>query len=297
MSAEGIAAAVAEHFPEARVRAIERLEGGVSAQVFRVDLLRADGSDQSVVLRVMGKSGLSSAQEYALLQALHAAGLPTPRPIRLDDSRRRIDASYVLMDFVEGSSDIPEGLAEAHMDGMAETLARIHRTPTASLPELPSRLDPVRELPAFLPDGAEWRPLRDHCAALAPNPFAEEPVLLHGDFWARNLLWKDGRIVAVLDWEDAALGDPLSDVACAQLELSYLFDDGLVDRFLSACKARMSIDPLRLALWRIYVASAAQCYMGGWGLEPSREARMRQAALRQIREAAAVLGIGAVSPD
>ena len=295
MRAEDISAAVAEYFPAAVVRAAERLQGGVSAQVFRVDLRLADGSDRSIVLRAMGKSGLESAQEYALLVSLHAAGLPTPRPIHFDASRRHVDATYVLMDFVDGSSEIPQGSAEPHIVRMAETLATIHRTPTSILPLLPLRLDPVPELPDFLPDGADWRTLRDYCATLAASPYAGEPVLLHGDFWARNLLWKDGQVVAVLDWEDAACGDPLSDVACAQLELSYLFDDAQVDLFLATCRLQRSIDPHRLALWQIYVASAGQHYMGDWGLEPSREARMRRIALKHIRAAAAVLGAGAAA--
>jgi aminoglycoside phosphotransferase (APT) family kinase protein len=35
--------------------------------------------------------------------------------------------------------------------------------------------------------------------------------LLHGDYWPDNTLWRDGRLVCVIDWEDAALGDPLAD--------------------------------------------------------------------------------------
>ena len=31
--------------------------------------------------------------------------------------------------------------------------------------------------------------------------------------------WCHNRIVAVIDWEDAALGDPLADVANARLEV------------------------------------------------------------------------------
>ena len=162
------------------------------------------------------------------------------------------------------------------------------------LPPLPSRLDPAPELLGFLPDGAEWRTLRDFCASLSPCPFDGEPVLLHGDFWPRNLLWQDGRVVAVLDWEDAACGDPLSDVACAHLELKYLFDDELVDLFLSTCAGHLSIDPHRLALWQIYVASAGQHSMANWGLEPSRVAHMRQIALEYIRASAVVLGVGAL---
>ena len=292
MNAEDIAAAVAEHFPAAEVRAVQRLEGGVSAQVFRIDLRLADSTDQAVVLRAMGKSGLESAQEHALLTALYDAGLPVPRPLCFDASCSHVDAAYVLMDFAEGSSEVTKESAGSQIGRMAETLVTIHQTPTALLPPLPSRLDPVPELLGFLPDGVEWRALRDFCAALESRPFDGAPVLLHGDLWPRNLLWQDGRVVAILDWEDAALGDPLSDVACALLELRYIFDDVLVDRFQATYSRHASVDTHRLALWQIYVASAAQHYMGAWGLEPSREAHMRQIALEHIRAAAVVLGVG-----
>ena len=294
LHAGDIAAAVAGQLPAAEVRAVQRLEGGVSAQVFRIDLRLADGTGKAVVLRAMGESGLESAQEHALLAALHAASVPVPRPIRFDANCSHINAAYVLMEFAEGSSEMPEGSAGSQIVRMAETLVTIHRTPSALLPPLPPYLDSVPELFGFLPDGAEWRTLRDFCASLSPCPFDGEPVLLHGDFWPRNLLWQDGRVVAVLDWEHAACGDPQSDVACTQLELKYLFDDELVDLFLSTCAGHFSIDPHRLALWQIYVASAGQHSMANWGLEPSREAHMRQIALEYIRASAVVLGVGAL---
>ncbi|MEQ7007430.1 phosphotransferase [Actinopolymorpha sp. B17G11] len=39
-----------------------------------------------------------------------------------------------------------------------------------------------------------------------------ERRLVHGDWGSNNLLVADGRVAAVLDWEDAAIGDPLQDV-------------------------------------------------------------------------------------
>jgi aminoglycoside phosphotransferase (APT) family kinase protein len=295
MDAENAAAAIANHLPAARLRAAKRLKGGVSADVFRLDLTMADGVERSIVLRAMGKSGLESAQEYALLSALHAAGLPIPHPICADDSRSHIDAPFLLMEFIEGVSEIPPDLAGTRLEVMADALASIHQISTASLPPLPSRLDPWPELPGFLPQGAEWQALRDHVAKPGPGPFTGVPVLLHGDFWPQNLIWRDDRIAAILDWEDAALGDPLSDLACALLELKYLFDDALVDRFYQAYRRHARVDPHRLAHWQLYVASAAQHHMGAWGLEPTREDHMRQTALRQIREAAAALGIVGLS--
>lgn len=296
MQTDEIAAVIAGRFPDARLRSVQRLKGGVSAEVYRVDLHLADGSDQSVVLRAMGKSGLESAQEYALLTSLHEIGIPTPRPFGFDDSRHHVDATYVLMAFVDGSSDIPADMTGPRIALMAEALAVVHKVPVSALPQLPERLDPLQQLADFLPTGEAWRPLRDHCVALGSSVYEGAPVLLHGDFWAQNLIWNAGRIAAILDWEDAAVGDPLSDVACAILELRYLFDEAQIGPFLATYQHHAAVDPQRLALWQVYVASAAQCFMGGWELEPSREAHMRQTALRQIREAAIVLGVGLQDP-
>jgi aminoglycoside phosphotransferase (APT) family kinase protein len=40
-----------------------------------------------------------------------------------------------------------------------------------------------------------------------------EPALRHGDLWNENLLVDDGRLVGVLDWGAAAIGDPAEDFA------------------------------------------------------------------------------------
>jgi len=65
--------------------------------------------------------------------------------------------------------------------------------------------------------------IRDALEAVWPLPQRNTSVLLHGDFWPDNSLWKDGQLVAVIDWEDAALGDPLADVANSRLEILWAF--------------------------------------------------------------------------
>lgn len=40
-----------------------------------------------------------------------------------------------------------------------------------------------------------------------------DPRLVHGDLWHENLLDQDGQLVAVLDWEACAIGDPAIDLA------------------------------------------------------------------------------------
>ena len=64
-----------------------------------------------------------------------------------------------------------------------------------------------------------------------PPPLAGQPVLLHGDYWPGNTLWRDGTLVGVLDWEDAALGDPVADLANARMELTMAFGAAAADGF------------------------------------------------------------------
>ena len=96
-------------------------------------------------------------------------------------------------------------------------------------------------------------------------------------------------VAAILDWEDAAFGDPLSDVACCRVELRYKFGKASMQRFTEAYARDRVVDRERLALWQVYVAAAAQRFMGKWGLAPALEAHMRTEALASIREAGAAL--------
>lgn len=282
---------VERHFPGSELRAAQTLTGGVSADVSRLDLCHADGSEMRAVLRVHGRThaGHDAGLEFRLLQSLHRAGLPVPEPLCFDASRQFLEHPYLLVAFVDGSTTIPEATADACIVTMAELLAAVHATAIAAFPTLPMRLDPVPELLEFLPAGPEWCALRSRLLALEGTAFEGSPVLLHGDFWPGNLIWREGRIAAVLDWEDAAVGDPLSDVACTCLELRYLYGRRGAARFEKAYAGDLVPDPRRFALWQAYVAAAAQRYMGDWGLEPSREAHMRRTALESIREAASSL--------
>jgi len=40
--------------------------------------------------------------------------------------------------------------------------------------------------------------------------------------------------LTVIDWEDAAIGDPLADIACCRLELRYKFGQEAAQRFTRA---------------------------------------------------------------
>jgi aminoglycoside phosphotransferase (APT) family kinase protein len=120
---------------------------------------------------------------------------------------------------------------------VAETLARLHRAPVhgADRAHLPGV-----SLPEFLPRLASWAEeagdasLRGAVGTLGEELTAagEGPVaFIHGDCHLGNLLADGERIAAVIDWEEAALGDPRIDVANAYLGLRRRSPE-IVDHFL-----------------------------------------------------------------
>ncbi|MEJ2089220.1 MAG: phosphotransferase, partial [Gammaproteobacteria bacterium] len=195
---------VARLFPGAELEAVEPLTGGVSADVSRLDVRLADGDTTRLVLRAHGAShsGHSAELEYRLLEALHRSGVPVAEPLLLDASGRLLADPFLVMKFVEGTTAIPAGQEGRYIDLMAEVLAQIHALPTRDLPALPARVDPRPDVFDYLPEGREWAALRAYLRALADTTYTGPPRLLHGDFWPENLLWRNGSVAAILDWED-----------------------------------------------------------------------------------------------
>lgn len=283
---------IATHFPGAQLSSFETLTGGVSADVTRLDMILPGGGTRSVVLREHGDrhDGHELATEFAVLQAVHAAGLAVPEPLACDDSGSLLDNPWLLMEFIEGSTEIPSDEVNARIDAMAEHLFGINTTPIDQLPGLPRVTDPVPELLDWLSADPQWDDLRARLAGLADTDYSGEPVLIHGDFWPQNVLWDEsGSIKAVIDWEDACIGDPNADVAFACLELRYIYGRDGEQRFKQAYSQFRTLDPFRFTLWQAYAGTHASQRMGGWGLEPEREKRMREAAMATIREAAKVI--------
>ena len=282
---------VAQVWPGAKLRSALPLTGGVSAQVYALEVAHSAGAVARVVLREHSpvESHYSAELEFDLLKALHSLGLLVPEPLLFDAGCTLAANPFVIMTAIPGSSVIPTGNAFEYIDEMACQLFRIHQAPIQNLPTLPSRLDPLPEVFEYLPAAAEWGSLNAGLRALTDTGFKGARCLLHGDYWAQNLLWEQGRITGILDWEDAAIGDPLSDVAGASVELRYLFGLEGMQRFIAAYNALSSVDPTRLALWQVYVAAAAQHFMSTWQLAPADEAHRRRAALACLREAEQVL--------
>jgi aminoglycoside phosphotransferase (APT) family kinase protein len=108
-------------------------------------------------------------------------------------------------------------------------------------------------------------------------------------------MWHVRRLVAVIDWEDACLGDPLADVATARVELLCRYGAEAMEQFTTRYLAMAddTTGALRLdslLLWELYVSAAALATMADWGLDRAEEARRRQLTEGFFDRAARELG-------
>lgn len=172
-------------------------------------------------------------REYRVLTALNETDVPAPRAIALCDDPEVNDHPFYVMTFVDGviiGNSIPEGYADtverrrALSFALVDALARLHSVDYEALgladfgrPEgyLERQVrrwgeqwerSKTRDLPAIYE-------LQRRLRAAIPPP--QPPAIVHGDYRLGNMVLDrndPGRVLAILDWEMATLGDPLADL-------------------------------------------------------------------------------------
>jgi aminoglycoside phosphotransferase (APT) family kinase protein len=264
------------------------LTGGVSAQVTALEIERADGETQKLVVRQHGEVDLRynpniAADEFRLLNIVHRAGLPAPKPYYVEDSGEIFATPCIVVEFVEGRPEFAPADVGDTVRQFAETLAAIHRVDvaTADLSFLPSKTARMGEKlsarPAVLDESLEEGRIRDALEAVWPPPQANSSVLLHGDYWSGNLLWKDGRLAAVIDWEDAAVGDRLADLGKTRLEVLWTLGFEAMLDFTAQYRAFAgAIDTANLPYWDLCGALKAAHNLSLWTEDAESERRMRE---------------------
>lgn len=233
-----------------------RLMGGLGCTM---DVLNTDSPDQpQVVLRRYGpwwaERGVDIARrEFLVLERVRAADVPAPEPLSIDDAGI-FEGPALVISFVEGRSgvaalDDPMGAAEQ----LATTLALIHETPVDSVLRTQLPQGPPEAVENDVPHGFFEHPLASALLAkvheLRAEATVEDSTLIHGDLWPGNTLWRGRRLAAVVDWEEAAIGDPITDLAYCALDFRYLGHDAAADHFVERYRAVTGTSLSTFALW------------------------------------------------
>ena len=229
------------------------IEGGLSNLTYVI----SDGEHKLVVRRPpLGHvlpTAHDMAREYRIQAALYGSAVPVPRVRHFCEDPSVIGAPFYVMDFVEGqiyrSADDLRRVGSVRTAAIGrhfvETLVAIHAVAASDV-----GLSDFGRPEGFLArqvrrwkkqlDASYSRPLAgadELYDELVQNvPTTDAPAaIVHGDYRLDNVLIDDAdQVAAVVDWEMATLGDPLTDVG---LILAYEQLASLEGTFADACAA------------------------------------------------------------
>jgi aminoglycoside phosphotransferase (APT) family kinase protein len=269
VSPEQAARLVGAICPGARLVRVWPFEGAASSQVTGIEAELAGGSRVALVLRQYGAANLrsdphSAQTEYQLLKQLSGAGLPVPRPYLADESGTTVPGPCLLMELIDGEPVHQPADLASFTRQFAAALAAVHdcgimRADVPFLPDVGAQvLAGLSSGPpgpgAEMPETAMRRVLQ----ANWPPPQVTGAVVLHGDYWPGNVLWRGDQLTGIIDWEDAAFGDPLADLAIARLEIAWQSGVAAMDRFTDEYLAlRPASGTATLPLWDLRAALRA----------------------------------------
>jgi len=287
-----------------RVNDLKLLSGGAIQQNWEVAVEISDGPWQGLhtwVLRTDAPAtvafSLPRVREFEIIRFAHAHGLLAPKPLFMCDDASVVGRPFFVMEKLPG---VAAGHKVVRLDlnrralarELAEAAARIHaiRPPLTELPFLQTLLarDVIAACRAYLDALNEPHPVLEWglrwCERRAPTH--EETTFVHRDFRTGNYLVHEGKLTGLLDWEFAALGNPLEDIGwicarCWGFRQDHYVVGGVADvgDFIPAYEAASGRKVPAAALrywqvmahirWSIIALQQAQRHLSG--MEPSLE--------------------------
>lgn len=248
--------------PGGRLARVWPLSGGISAGMTAVEVAAPNGESRRWVVRrpnaaVLNHNPQAAAQEYRLLQTLHAQGINVPAPVYLDEPGAVFNAPCLVLDYIDGAPEFAPVDRSDFARRLAGQLAQIHaaRGDFSFLPSLPDDVDILcGPRPALCNVEMQEERIRSALEAAGPPPAAPAAGLLHGDYWPGNVLWRSGEPVGVIDWEDAMVGNPLFDLAGARMELAWIMGTDVMEAFTQEYRTLTGVDTTALPHWELRAA-------------------------------------------
>ncbi len=217
---------------------VTQFRGGYSNLTYLLRWPRPDGSERSVVLRrppfgSKVKRAHDMAREHRILSQLSPHLTWVPKPLAFCQDHDVLGADFYVMERIAGvilRREVPQGvpldeaMARRMCETLLDTLIELHALDYDAIglgdlgkPEGyverqirgwikrygDAQTDPIEQLPAV----ADW--------LVANLPSSGPATILHNDHKFDNVIWDSERferVIGVLDWEMATLGDPLMDL-------------------------------------------------------------------------------------
>ena len=306
---------------ECIVETVKQHAEGFSWETFTAKVTCRTGREppveRGVAVRREPEDGLLApydvAQQYTIHEVVQrASAVPMPELVGLERDPGPLDRPFYVMERVDGHVPVQwrpddpdafpdEGTRERLGLNFVDVLAEIHDLPwrDTELPEVleqPVDADGAAHAQLDLWEGRYERdvlvevPLLRQALAWARGHVRTSGrlTLVHGDYRIGNFMVRDGRIVAVFDWELAHLSDPVEDIAYSGLRLfrgqsprfSHLLEpDVYLERYRE--RTGMDVDADVLRFWTVVglIKAAVPHVTAARAFEDGRTGDLRLAAM------------------
>jgi len=222
-----------EGFLRGRAMSVAQFPGGHSNLTYLVKLDDEEYALRRPPLGPVAPKAHDMVREFRVLKAIHPVFPPAPQPVLLCEDSSVIGAPFFLMERRRGlvvRRENPEEIGEdLHLrrrvgEAVIDTLVQLHAV-DVSQPPVSAIGKPAGFLERQLSGWFErWQrsrtrevPVMDKLMMWLSGrmPVSSDATLLHNDYKLDNTMLdpaNPARVVAVLDWEMATLGDPLIDL-------------------------------------------------------------------------------------
>ncbi len=217
---------------------VEPMAGGGSCELFAL----TRGNSRLVLRRAPAHASSATAhdvtREFRILDAIKDTAVRIPRPVVACDDPSVFGAPFYIMARIDGvpvRNGVPQPWTHEPQhqhrayEELIDAIADVHAVDWQAV-----GLDGVghperfleRQVPRWLAQldsyGGRDLPLVHEIATWldANRPLEQRAALFHGDYKADNVLYAPSsppKLLAIVDWEMASIGDPLVDVAWAMI--------------------------------------------------------------------------------
>jgi aminoglycoside phosphotransferase (APT) family kinase protein len=235
---------------EVSVENFEPIPGGFSRETFRFNARVLRSSSEEVLPLILRKDPPAAASilvtsrqvEHELIESIRRhTDIPVSRSYGAEMDPTVFGEPAMILQLIHGNGhtsdlfhDGPDAdQADSVMRHLCEVLAKLHTTDIALLDPNGNLADPrgvgidtsswdaymdstyeyyVSKYPTYAYDPSAMVML-DAALTLRRNKPRPLPLaLVHGDFNPANFLYHDGRVTALIDWENSRIGDPREDL-------------------------------------------------------------------------------------
>jgi aminoglycoside phosphotransferase (APT) family kinase protein len=205
--------------------------------------------------------------EAAALALTERTDVPAPRLVAADLTGAAFGRLALLRTVLPGISRFPREPSRGRLRALGAAAAALASVTVPADADLPARTGPIADAefaPASVRGGPASR-LREAAHRVAGwQDRSGERVLVHGDLWQGNTLWRGDCLSGIVDWDYAGAGPAGIDLGYLRLDAAFGYGLAAVEAVLDGWERARGRPAREVSVWDVVAAVATPPDLGEW---------------------------------